>query len=145
MKKCSNCGKSDNEFPKRKASKDGLATECKVCKNTRNAKTYHNDERVKKQTIERAYRNMRARKEDPVYRNSYNVWHTLRQRPGKVVPAWVKFSDFRKIYERVHKKGADKHVADHVVPLKGKNVCGLHVPENLQVITHKANLAKGNR
>ena len=37
------------------------------------------------------------------------------------------------------------HVVDHVWPLKGENSCGLHVPWNLQVITHALNVAKGSK
>lgn len=69
----------------------------------------------------------------------------------KATPNWLTIDDFIEIEElytcaQMFKlyTGQDYHV-DHIVPLQGKNVCGLHVPWNLQVITAKENLSKHNK
>ena len=66
-------------------------------------------------------------------------------------PAWLTAEHkvqmeafYKKAHTRTKSTGTKMHV-DHVVPLQGKTVCGLHVPWNLQVITASENLAKNNR
>jgi len=66
-------------------------------------------------------------------------------------PIWLtkdQLDEIKNIYDRcryISKQTGIIHHVDHIVPLKGKNVRGLHVPWNLQVITATENLSKGNR
>jgi 5-methylcytosine-specific restriction endonuclease McrA len=69
----------------------------------------------------------------------------------KARPSWLTKEDLKVIgnfYKEAQEltllTGEQYHV-DHIVPLQGENVCGLHVPWNLQVITAKENLSKHNK
>jgi hypothetical protein len=66
-------------------------------------------------------------------------------------PAWLNKADLmamRQFYvlaaQKTKASGFSWHV-DHIVPLQGASVSGLHVPSNLQVIPAAQNIAKHNR
>lgn len=63
-------------------------------------------------------------------------------------PKWANRDAIAKFYVLAEQKTREtgiKHVVDHIVPLQGREVCGLHVEFNLQVLTDKQNLEKFNK
>ena len=77
---------------------------------------------------------------------------TLRKKHIKLrTPTWLTVDD-KWMIEEAYSLAAlrtkilgTKWVVDHVIPLRGKLISGLHVPTNIQVITAKENLAKSNK
>ena len=66
-------------------------------------------------------------------------------------PIWLTNKDFEKIEEfytyatLFSEASGIQYDVDHIIPLLGKTVSGLHIPENLQIITHKENCIKKNK
>ena len=71
---------------------------------------------------------------------------TRRTGPLDPVP-WADLSAMAEIYERARRLSAEtgvKHHVDHVLPVNGKLVSGLHVETNLQILTATENIKKTN-
>lgn len=58
---------------------------------------------------------------------------------------WISMEAFYAKAKEIKKSTGIKQHVDHIVPLVGKNVSGLHVPWNLRVLPAADNLAKSNK
>ena len=55
-----------------------------------------------------------------------------------------KFANLNKIKE-IYKNCPKGYEVDHIIPLQGKNISGLHIETNLQYLPMKENRIKGNK
>ena len=74
-----------------------------------------------------------------------------RRKHREATPPWLtrkQKSEIRQLYQiaiTMTQTTGEQYVVDHIVPLRSYEVCGLHVPWNLRVITQEENLKKSNK
>ena len=74
-----------------------------------------------------------------------------KRRHRKASPRWLTKEQklaMRKLYLQameLTRLTGERYVVDHIIPLISDEVCGLHVPWNLRVITQEENLRKSNK
>ena len=76
---------------------------------------------------------------DPSISRAWNALYKARK--AKRTPPWVDLDAIKFFYECC----PDGFHVDHVIPLFGKKISGLHVAENLQWLPAKDNLSKSNK
>ena len=167
-KQCTKCSevKAVSEFYKRG---DGLRADCKTCVQQR-AKVSHAKNRAarlekmkssyeeskaerlayqakyKQENLDqvRAANRYRYKNNKPAFLASNN-----KRRAAKLqrTPPWADMSAIAEFYVEAKRleelTGIQFHV-DHIVPLQGELVSGLHVPANLQLLPAHENLSKSN-
>jgi 5-methylcytosine-specific restriction endonuclease McrA len=87
--------------------------------------------------------------ENPDYYKS--LVNARRRRFRDATPKWLTAEHkmeirlkYRLAIELSRKLGVP-YAVDHTIPLQGEDVCGLHVPWNMEVITQEQNLKKSNK
>jgi hypothetical protein len=60
----------------------------------------------------------------------------------QALPTWADRQVINAIYAEARRMNM---TVDHIVPLRGTNVCGLHIENNLQLLSRADNARKGNR
>jgi len=94
------------------------------------------------------YRNNHKANNPEMYRALNSV---RKRRHREATPPWVTPEQklaMRKLYliaMQLTKSTGERYVVDHIIPLLSEEVCGLHVPWNLRVITQAENLQKSNK
>lgn len=129
MKWCSACMTYQPlpDFNRSSTRSGGLDTRCRSCSKAR-MRAWHAANPAKQRALNAARQSAR------------------RAAAGKRVP-WYDSLAVKEVYSEAdarRRAGEDVQV-DHLVPLRSKLVCGLHVQGNLVVVPRGSNQAKGNR
>lgn len=175
MKNCTHCNqvKPFEAFYASSTHKSGYASWCKDCESERNrlknlnnrdtrlakAKQWRDENKDKQAVAIKNWREQNPEKLKAIYkdwaqRNKDKVnakWMKREASKKKRTPSWLTEDDMwmmEQAYDIAAKRkqmlGGEWHV-DHIVPLQGKTVSGLHVPWNLQVIPAVENQRKSNK
>ena len=157
MRTCNICkiDKDLDEYHNVKSFPLGKAYTCKECANAKSRKwTVSN----KDKKAEQGRKHYQANKQD--YMDRANSWaksnrgynnarwskrHALKL---NATVSWADLEQIKRIYvacSKISKDTGKPHEVDHIIPLQGKNVCGLHIETNLRIVPRQMNRAKGNR
>jgi len=162
-----------DQFYKSPKMKDGHSNVCKSCEKVRQSQRYleNRDEviartkaygKANRHVSRKASKNYYSKnkeaeiqrkldwsKQNPEKAAAYTANYRANKR--RATPVWLT-EDHREEILRFYEHSkecrmltGDEYHVDHIVPLAGENVCGLHVPWNLQVLPSDINIAKSNK
>lgn len=129
-KKCTGCSEllAFDSYSKNIETLDSYSYYCKDCRAIiRSQFTINNPEYAK---------------QDYINNKSSYIARAIKYKTRRdlATPKWANLE----IISRIYACAEDYHV-DHIIPLQGKHVCGLHVENNLQYLSVEENLRKSNK
>lgn len=130
VKKCTNCNilKPYSSFYRRGDASGTYKSQCKDCLRPALNK-YKKDNPAKRAALDK--------KRQSSIINRTPKWLTEND-------LWLMEQAYQHAVDQTARHGVVFHV-DHIIPLKGKYISGLHCPDNLQVLPWYENLRKGNK
>lgn len=163
-KTCSLCkiNKPLDQFGKHSKEIDGLCCWCKQCKKKKDKLYYEankesilaRNEKAKKLICSKKLMEYRRKWKSKNFEKVNSDGMKRYARKTNQTPAWLGKADyaeidgfylFCKVFNSYKTVRDDKLQVDHIVPIRGKKVSGMHVPWNLQVITSRDNVQKSSK
>lgn len=160
---CRVCGKAQMNTPWVLRKNKPYGTRCKACHAAACKKYYAESPDYKNRLLESTKRQRLLKKRKLLDTQAARNWQIqnpekhaelcLKRRTAErqANPIWLSKADkqiiahFYKIAAMLTKTTGTVYHVDHVIPLRGKNVCGLHIPANLQILSAAENFSKGNK
>ncbi len=144
---CRSCSldKPESEFYRNRSMARGFDYKCKKCRLEYTASWGKTETGAKCRKT--------ARRSFYLSNKDYELAKSRQWRNGKRLgtPSWLTKEQLQEI-ENIYFLARDCKVTtgepyevDHIVPINGKDVCGLHVPWNLQVLPRDINSSKSNK
>lgn len=167
LKRCGTCHTTQplTNFNVRRASPDGLCHKCRSCSNIDSAKwaKAHPDAHAKWYAEHREHKRQywsQWRRDNATHvQQNYRRWASanrdkvnalIAKRQAmklRATPRWADINAIATFYEeaaRLTRETGVRHEVDHIVPIRSRIVCGLHVEHNLQILTSIENKTKSN-
>ena len=149
LKRCKKCNllKYISNFHKNYMYKDGYYSQCGDCRYEKTPKVKQKEGEKKEylsgdKGLVKTFLRYEANGFEERGRQMRLYHGALRRaRVRNACPKWADLDKIKEIYKNCPKS---YHV-DHIIPLTNQNICGLHVPENLQYLPASTNIRKGNR